>query len=275
MSNSFGIFLKDRRSRLDPAALGITSTRRRTPGLRREEVAQRANVSATWYTWLEQGRGGAPSATVLERIARALMLTDAEREHLFLLGLGRVPDRGTVIRGEVTPRLQRLLDCFEYSPAFLRTPTWDVVAWNATASRLLQDYSALEPKQRNIIRMLFTNPTIRIKNPNWEHDARFIVGAFRADVARAGATAEMTGFIEELSRESAEFYTIWRENDVQGTYGEKTKLIRHAIVGKLQFDYSAFSVEGRPDLNMVVYNPSTDEDREKIRHAFKNSFAAL
>ena len=89
--NRFGTYLKDRRTKLDPAALGFAAQRRRTPGLRREEVAQRANISATWYTWLEQGRGGAPSADVLERIARALMLTDVEREHLFLLGLGRPP----------------------------------------------------------------------------------------------------------------------------------------------------------------------------------------
>src|SRR4029077_7205407 len=89
--NLLGSFLKDRRTKLDPAALGFSLTRGRTPGLRREEVAQRANVSATWYTWLEQGRGGAPSGDVLNRIARALMLTDVEREHLFLLGLGRPP----------------------------------------------------------------------------------------------------------------------------------------------------------------------------------------
>src|SRR6478752_4757318 len=90
--NLLGTYLRDRRTKLDPAALGFSLTRRRTPGLRREEVALRANVSATWYTWLEQGRGGAPSADVLDRIARALMLTDAEREHLFLLGLGHPPD---------------------------------------------------------------------------------------------------------------------------------------------------------------------------------------
>src|SRR6201991_3326888 len=90
--NQFGAYLKDRRAKLDPAAFGFSLSRRRTPGLRREEVAQRANVSATWYTWLEQGRGGAPSADVLNRIARALMLTDVEREHLFLLGLGRPPE---------------------------------------------------------------------------------------------------------------------------------------------------------------------------------------
>ena len=91
--SQLGNYLKDRRARLDPTAFGFPPTRRRTPGLRREEVAQRANVSATWYTWLEQGRGGAPSADVLDRIARAMMLTDVEREHLFLLGLGRPPER--------------------------------------------------------------------------------------------------------------------------------------------------------------------------------------
>src|SRR5215468_11054552 len=90
--NLLGTYLKDRRTKLDPAAFGFPPGRRRTPGLRREEVAQRASVSATWYTWLEQGRGGAPSADVLNRIARALMLTDVEREHLFLLGLGRAPE---------------------------------------------------------------------------------------------------------------------------------------------------------------------------------------
>src|SRR5581483_12220806 len=126
----FGTYLKDRRTRLDPAALGLPMERRRTPGLRREEVAQRANISPTWYTWLEQGRGGAPSADVLDRIAHALMLTDAEREHLFLLGLGRPPEVRYQNREGVTPRLQRVLDALEPSPALIRTATWDVVAWN-------------------------------------------------------------------------------------------------------------------------------------------------
>ena len=90
--NLLGTYLRDRRTRLDPAAFGFSAERRRTSGLRREEVAQRAHISPTWYTWLEQGRGGAPSADVLDRIARALMLTDVEREHLFLLGLGRPPE---------------------------------------------------------------------------------------------------------------------------------------------------------------------------------------
>src|ERR1044071_866092 len=125
-----GAYLRDRRLKLDPATFGFSAERRRTPGLRREEVAQRASISPTWYTWLEQGRGGAPSADVLDRIARALMLTDVEREHLFLLGLGRPPEVRYKTDEGVTPRLQRVLDALEPTPALIRTAAWDVVAWN-------------------------------------------------------------------------------------------------------------------------------------------------
>src|SRR5437764_8868791 len=120
--NQLGSYLKDRRAKLDPAALGFPAERRRTRGLRREEVAQRANISPTWYTWLEQGRGGAPSADVLDRIARALMLTDVEREHLFLLGLGRPPEARYQKNGGITPRLQRALDALDPTPGLIRTP---------------------------------------------------------------------------------------------------------------------------------------------------------
>src|SRR6188768_3332804 len=117
VENSLGSFLRDRRMRLDPVAFGFGTGRRRTPGLRREEVAQRANISPTWYTWLEQGRGGAPSADVLNRIAIGLMLTEPEREHLFILGLGRPPEAQYKASDEVTPRLQRVLDSLRISPA--------------------------------------------------------------------------------------------------------------------------------------------------------------
>jgi len=108
--NQLGTYLRDRRAKLDPAALGFPVTRRRTPGLRREEVAQRAHVSATWYTWLEQGRGGSPSAEVLDRIARALMLTNVEREHLFLIALGHPPEVRYQAEEGISPRIQRVLD---------------------------------------------------------------------------------------------------------------------------------------------------------------------
>src|SRR5260221_10897240 len=113
--NLLGTYLKDRRAKLDPAAFGFPSERRRTLGLRREEVAQRAHISPTWYTCLEQGRGGAPSADVLDRLSQALMLTDGEREHLFLLGLGRPPEVRYQRSVGVTPRLQRLLDALNPS----------------------------------------------------------------------------------------------------------------------------------------------------------------
>ncbi|MGF6439563.1 transcriptional regulator with XRE-family HTH domain [Paraburkholderia youngii] len=121
--NLLAAYLRDRRMKLDPAVLGFPAERRRTPGLRREEVAQRANISPTWYTWLAQGRGGAPSADVLDRISRALMLTDVEREHLFLVGLGRPPEARYQEKEGVTPRLQRVLDALDPSPALIRTAT--------------------------------------------------------------------------------------------------------------------------------------------------------
>ena len=186
-ANLLGDYLKDRRARLDPAALGYPLTRRRTPGLRREEVAQRANVSATWYTWLEQGRGGAPSDDVLDRIAGALMLTELEREHLFLLALGRPPAIRYQANGSITPRLQHVLDALEFSPALVKTATWDVVAWNRAAAAVLTDYGKLEPSQRNVLRLMFGDPRVRAHQADWASVARFVVAAFRLDAARAGA----------------------------------------------------------------------------------------
>jgi transcriptional regulator with XRE-family HTH domain len=262
--NRLGAYLKDRRSRLDPAALGFPVGRRRTPGLRREEVAQRSNISPTWYTWLEQGRGGAPSADVLNRIAGALMLTDIEREHLFLLGLGRPPEVRYKAAQGVTPRLQRLLDALEASPALIKTATWDVVAWNRAAAVVLTDYDALPPGQRNILRLVFSAPRIRAAQHDWESVARFVVGSFRVDVARAGATSEVSQLVDELCKLSPEFERLWRDNDVH-VHGEGAKRLRHPILGPIELEYSAFAVDGRPDLSMIVYNPVTRADADRIR----------
>lgn len=261
-----GAYLRDRRAKLDAVALGFPALRRRTPGLRREEVAQRAHISATWYTWLEQGRGGAPSADVLDRIARALMLTEVEREHLFLLGLGRPPEvryRGTE---GVTPRLQRVLDALDPSPAMIKTLTWDVIAWNRAATVVLADYGDLPVEERNILRRIFCDPRSRAINTEWEHVARFVVAAFRADVARAGAGAEgsVNALVEELTRRSPDFATMWAENDVR-YHGDGIKTLRHPALGQVSFEYSAFAVDGGPDLGMIVYNPATPEDVERVR----------
>jgi transcriptional regulator with XRE-family HTH domain len=262
--NRLGTYLKDRRTKLDPVALGFTAQRRRTLGLRREEVAQRANISATWYTWLEQGRGGAPSADVLDRIARALMLTDVEREHLFLIGLGRPPEVRYQAAEAVTPRLQRVLDALAFSPALIKTATWDIVAWNSAATAVLADYASLPPEKRNVLRLIFCDPAVRAAQYDWESVARFVVAVFRADVARTGAAAEVAALVDELCRLSSEFAAMWQDNDVRG-YGGGVKHLRHAILGPIAFEYSAFAVDGRPDLGMVVYNPATPEDAERIK----------
>ncbi len=261
--NLLGTYLKERRAKLDPAAFGFPPERRRTPGLRREEVAQRANISPTWYTWLEQGRGGAPSADVLDRISRALTMTDVEREHLFLLGLGRPPELRYRKDEGATPRLQRVLDALGLTPALIRTATWDVIAWNRAATVMLTDYGSLPPQQRNVLRIIFLDPLARAAQYDWESVARFVVGSFRVDAARAGAAAEVEPLVDELCRLSPEFKAMWRDNDVRG-HAEGIKHIRHPVLGPLAFEYSAFAVDSRPDLSMVVYNPATPADADKI-----------
>ena len=264
-ANSLGTYLRDRRMKLDPAAFGFPAERRRTSGLRREEVAQRANISPTWYTWLEQGRGGAPSSDVLDRIARALMLTEVEREHLFLLGLGRPPEARYLRNDSVTPRLQRVLDALDPIPAVIRTATWDVLAWNRAATAMLMDYGSLPPEERNILRYIFLDPRARAAQYDWESVARFALGTFRVDAARAGAAAEVEPLVDELCRLSPEFKAMWHDNDVHAGRHEAVKHIRHPVLGPLAFEYSAFAVDGRTDLAMVVYNPATPEDAERIK----------
>ena len=261
--SALGAYLRNRRTKLEPASFGIGAGRRRTAGLRREEVAQRANISVTWYTWLEQGRGGSASADVLDRIARALTLTEVEREHLFLLGLGRPPEVRYRGGDAITPRLQRLLDALAYSPAIVRTATWDVVAWNRAAACVLTDYSALPHDGRNILRMIFCDARVRAAQPEWQAVARFVVSAFRIDAARAGADAEVAPLVEELCRSSPEFASMWRDNDVR-THGDGVKHLRHPLLGLIALEYSAFAVDGRPDLSMIVYNPATSADRTLV-----------
>lgn len=264
--NSLGTYLRDRRTRLDPATFGLSGSRRRTPGLRREEVASRANISPTWYTWLEQGRGGAPSADVLDRIAKGLMLTEPEREHIYMLGLGRLPEARYQPVDGITPRLQRVLDGMVLSPAIIKTAMWDVVGWNRAAAVLLTDYSKLPREGRNILRLMFGSDHVRARNVDFDSIARFVVGAFRADVARAGAStsAEVIKLVMELSRLSPEFEALWQDNDVVA-HGEGIKRIHHPDAGLLAMEFSSFAVEGRPELGMIIHNPATPDDAERLR----------
>lgn len=152
-------FLRHHRARLQPAP--GTANRRRTPGLRREEVAARAGVSVTWYTWLEQGRGGPPSDEVLERLAHGLELDAADREVLFLLARQRLPPIKGATLPKVSAALQRVLDAMPLSPAIVKTPAWDVVAWNTAAAAVLTDYAARPARERNVLRSLFQDPGAR------------------------------------------------------------------------------------------------------------------
>ena len=265
VGKELGAYLMDRRRKLDPAAFGFSPERRRTPGLRREEVAGRANISPTWYTWLEQGRGGPPSADVLDRLARALMLTDIEREHLFLIGLGRSPEAR--YRGDdgVTPRLQRVLDVLTPTPALIRTVIWDVVAWNEAATATLIDYAALPPERRNILRFIFLDPRSRAEQYDWESVARYIIGSFRMETSRAGAKEAVEPLVAELCERSPDFKAMWNTNEIRSGPVEAIKHIRHPRIGPLAFEHSTFSVDGRTDLMMVIYNPATPEDAAKIR----------
>lgn len=249
-----GAFLKERRARLDPVALGFAPGRRRTPGLRREEVAARAHISPTWYTWLEQGRGGAPSAEVLGRIAQALLLTEREREQVFLLALGRSPEVRYRGDSEVTPRLQRVLDALSPLPALIRTATWDVVAWNRAATLMLTDYGQVPPAERNILRLIFLDPRARKVQSDWIGVARLILSAFRLDAARAGAEAAIAPLVADLSAASPEFAALWAEPHVP-TPTDGTKHLTHPMLGPITLEHSTFAVDGRADLAMVVYNP--------------------
>lgn len=261
---SLGAYLRHRRTRLDPVALGLSTVRRRTPGLRREEVAQRAHISATWYTWLEQGRGGAASAEVLHRICEALMLTDVEREHAFILGLGRPPEIRYRPAHGITPRLQRVLDAFGPAPAMLRNATWDVVAWNRAASVVLADYGTLPVHERNVLRRMFLDPEARAGQVEWEATARLIVAVFRADAARAGAGEDMQALADELCAASPDFARMWRDKAVLQS-GEGIKQLRHPRAGLLALEYSTFIVDGRPDLALLVYNPANDDIAKRIK----------
>ncbi len=263
--NPLGSYLRDRRTRLDPATFGFSGGRRRTPGLRREEVANRANISPTWYTWLEQGRGGAPSADVLDRIAKGLMLTEPEREHIYMLGLGRPPEARYQPVDGITPRLQRVLDAMVLSPAIIKTAMWDVVGWNRAAALLLTDYAKLPREGRNILRLMFGSDQVRARNEDWDSIASFVVGAFRADVARVGAnnSAAATRLVAELSHLSPEFEALWQDNDVVAR-GEGVKRIHHPEAGLLAMEFSSFAVEGRPELGLIVYNPASSADAERL-----------
>jgi transcriptional regulator with XRE-family HTH domain len=255
-------FLRDRRERLHPES----AERRRTPGLRREEVAQRAGVSVTWYTWLEQGRGGVPSDEVLERLARALELDDTNREMLFLLAHDRPPPRRHRPPGEVTRALQRVLDNL-HVPALVKTPTFQIVAWNRAAVAVLGDYAALPERERNILRRVF-HPDAATFLPYADDMRRTCLAAFRVDIARAGASEEAAALVDELLEASEEFRELWATSELS-THGVRHRRLERPSVGELLFETSMFSVDDSDGLSMLVLSPVDDASARGIEQLIR------
>jgi PAS domain-containing protein len=168
----------------------------------------------------------------------------------------------------ISPRIQRVLDAMEFTPAFVKTVTWDLVAWNRAASALF-GYDAIIPEQRNMLRRIFLDPEARAVQVDWKSVARYAVGAFRADTTRAGASADVEALVNELCQLSPDFEEIWRTNDIGTHEGDGIKHLRHPVAGQLAVEFSSFSVDGRPDLTLVICNPATPKDSERIRGLIK------
>lgn len=264
-TNTLPAFLRDRRERLHPA----TTRRRRTPGLRREEVAARAGISVTWYTWLEQGRGGVPSEEVLERLAHALELDDTNREILFLLAHDRPPPRKAAHPpAAVTPSLQRVLDNLTF-PAFAKTPTFQIIAWNRAATAVFGDYAAVPERDRNLLRRVF-QPGSEHRVRHVEHVRRTCLASFRVDIARAGQSEEATALIDELMETSPEFRRLWGEGVVR-SHGTLQKRLVRPGVGELVLESSVFDVEGSDGLSVFVWSPTNEASSRAITQLVRMS----
>ena len=271
--NALGNFLRDRRSRIDPASLGFPTTRRRTPGLRREEVALLADVSPAWYTWLEQGRGGAPSTDVLDRLALGLRLTEAEREHLYMLAQNRPPEVVPREPEEVGPGLQRVLDSLELSPAAIRSSAWDVLAANL-AARVILGSGKEGPGRYNILEKFFARASQRGRDPesSWNAAARAVVAQFRTEAFQAGFGPRAQEVVESLACSSPVFQRLWGELDV-GHHFQPIKTFVLPGLGPLSFETATFSVDGQPGLKLMIFTPASHEDRLRVQQLLNESKA--
>lgn len=253
-------FLRRRRASITPEDVGLRGGgRRRTPGLRREEVAQLAGVGTTWYTWLEQGRDVRASLEVLEAIARALKLTPAERTHLVLLGRGEDPPPCKSPAERVSPTLKRLIDNLGPNPAYVLGRRWDYLAWNPAAVALFGDYAEIPRAARNHAWLMFMDPKRREMLSDWERSARLLVAKFRADSARHFGDPEFDRLIQALRHSSPEFCRAWKKHEVSRG-GEGRKEIHHPQEGLMVFEMAVFNPQETPDQRVILYTPVAEED---------------
>ncbi|MGZ3667592.1 MAG: helix-turn-helix transcriptional regulator [Ktedonobacterales bacterium] len=248
-------FLRTRRERITPQQAGLPSgARRRTPGLRREELAQLAGVGATWYTWLEQGRAISVSGQVLESLARTLQLDADERAHLFILARQQLPADSLPLTQSIDPALQLILDTMGIYPAWVLNPRWDIVAWNQATCRAFGNISTLASRKRHLLWLLFTDMQYRAMFVDWEESAQHALAYFRASTQRYIGEPWLTQLIHELSQASPAFRQWWPRHDIQGRQTEPKRLI-HPLVGLLVLQPTTFQVADYPDLQMIVYTP--------------------
>ncbi|GAA0532502.1 helix-turn-helix transcriptional regulator [Paractinoplanes ferrugineus] len=249
MSNELGTFLRSRRERVNPTDVGLPATgRRRTPGLRREELALLAGISATWLTYLEQGRDVRPSDQVLDALARTLRLTAAEQEHLRRLATGdptREPDAPETAAPEVAGIPALLGD----NPAYVTGICYDVLAVNEAAAEL---FRGMTPGG-NVVRWIFTDPAAREILIDWEPEARHILARLRAIAGRHAGHPRVTRLVAELSEASPEVRTWWPQYDIQFSHAGRKRL-RHPRLGAVTVPHAAFHVAEHPEQTLVIYH---------------------
>jgi transcriptional regulator with XRE-family HTH domain len=249
-----GAFIRAHRARLAPEQVGLPpGTRRRTPGLRREEVAQLAGLSATWICWIEQGRDVAASPAALDRLGKALRLSPAERRYLFDLAGRRDPREAPAAEDdEVPPALAQALEAIAL-PAYLLDLLWQVRAWNAPAARLFAGWLD-RPGDRNMLRYIFLDPAARRLVSDWPSRARRVVAEFRAESGLRLAEPGPAALVAELADRSPDFARFWTEQEVLGREGGERRF-EHPQDGPLKFEQLSLSLAARPDIKLVLLTP--------------------
>jgi transcriptional regulator with XRE-family HTH domain len=251
-------FLGSRRRQLDPHALGLpTGGNRRTPGLRREEVALLAGVSHTWYTWLEQGRDIRPSRQVIDALARTLRLTPAEHEYVLRLSGHSGPPAGTA--DGMPAHLQRLLDALGASPAYAITAGWSIVGWNRAYERLYPGVAEVPVADRNLLWVVFTDPAVRELLGDWTTDSRRFLTQFRAEVGPRLADREVVDLVTRLQAASPAFREGWASHDVD-RFTSSERRFEHPTVGTLVLEHHQLTPADAPGLQLVVYTATDGTD---------------
>jgi len=245
-------FLRRRRESLSPLDVGLPlGKRRRTSGLRREEVAALAGVGLTWYTWLEQGRAITVSTEFLDSVSRVLKLDEIERRHLFLLAHQRPPAVAGETWCELPPLVRVLLDDLTHRPAYVLNLRWDVIGWNTAAENLFQ-FEQRDVSERNMLWMLFSDDRLNSRIVEWSAQAPQVLASFRRDFAQAPEDDGMIALVEALEQISPSFQSLWNQHDVHGRCeGRRSFMIDD--VGRVTFDHSSFIVDEEKHLRLVFY----------------------